>query len=118
MALTTVRNALISVSDKQGLPALATTLLNLSNTNIFSTGGTYNMLQSSVPSTNLHKVSDLTSFPEILNGRVKTLHPKIYGGILARRHNENDITTLSSHEIPTRRSSNQRTLIFSAARAA
>lgn len=100
MALTTVRNALISVSDKQGLPALATTLLNLSNTNIFSTGGTYNMLQSSVPSTNLHKVSDLTSFPEILNGRVKTLHPKIYGGILARRHNENDTTTLSSHEIP------------------
>jgi phosphoribosylaminoimidazolecarboxamide formyltransferase/IMP cyclohydrolase len=72
-------NALISVSDKTGLPKLVQ-FLSMNNFNIYSTGGTYETIKSYK---NVYKISDLTDFPEILNGRVKTLHPKIYGGILA-----------------------------------
>lgn len=96
MSTPVIRNALVSVSNKQGLPALATFLSN-NNITIYSTGGTYNLIQQNTPCT---KVSDLTNFPEIMNGRVKTLHPTIYGGILARRSNPNDLTTLETHNIP------------------
>lgn len=100
-----IKNALISVSDKTGLPALATYLFN-NNINIFSTSGTYNLLKDhlSLPASHssptLQKVSDITNSPEILNGRVKTLHPTIYGGILARRSNHNDLDTLDQYNIP------------------
>ena len=74
--------AILSVSDKAGLIDFARRLAAL-NTEIFSTGGTKNALkEAGVP---VHSVSDITKFPEILDGRVKTLHPAVHGGILARR---------------------------------
>ena len=96
MSVPAIRNALVSVSNKQGLPVLSTFLSN-NNVNIYSTGGTYNLIQQHTSCT---KVSDLTNFPEIMNGRVKTLHPTIYGGILARRSNPDDLATLETHNIP------------------
>ena len=73
--------ALISVSDKTGLLELATALVE-NNIEILSTGGTASYLrQHHIP---LEEVSHYTEFPEIMGGRVKTLHPKIHGGILAR----------------------------------
>ena len=74
--------AILSVSDKTGLVDFANGLVDL-NVEIFSTGGTKNALsEAGVP---VKSVSDLTGFPEILDGRVKTLHPMVHGGILARR---------------------------------
>ena len=88
-----MKNALISVSDKTDLINLSNFLLQ-HNFNIYSTGGTYNHIKP-LFEYNIHEVSDLTQFPEILNGRVKTLHPKIYAGILAKKDNilhNDDIT--------------------------
>ena len=77
-----VRQALISVSDKAGLIEFARALAGL-NVRILSTGGTAKLLaDNGVP---VSEVSDYTGFPEMLDGRVKTLHPKIHGGLLARR---------------------------------
>ena len=77
------RLALLSVSDKAGIVELATTLVNEFGFDIISSGGTAKTLKDAgIPVT---KVSDYTGSPEILGGRVKTLHPKIHGGILARR---------------------------------
>jgi len=77
-----VRRALISVSDKSGLIEFASALAKF-NVHILSTGGTAKLLaDNGVPVT---EVSDHTGFPEMLDGRVKTLHPKIHGGLLARR---------------------------------
>jgi phosphoribosylaminoimidazolecarboxamide formyltransferase/IMP cyclohydrolase len=77
-----VRQALISVSDKNGLVEFASGLARF-NVRILSTGGTARLLaQNGVPVT---EVADYTGFPEMLDGRVKTLHPKIHGGLLARR---------------------------------
>ncbi len=74
--------AILSVSDKTGIAEFARGLAKL-NVEIFSTGGTKKaLLDEGVP---VHSISDLTSFPEILDGRVKTLHPAVHGGILARR---------------------------------
>ena len=74
--------AILSVSDKAGLVDFAKGLTKL-NIEIFSTGGTKEALKKAgVP---VHGVSDITDFPEILDGRVKTLHPAVHGGILARR---------------------------------
>ncbi|MBT4511612.1 MAG: bifunctional phosphoribosylaminoimidazolecarboxamide formyltransferase/IMP cyclohydrolase, partial [Chloroflexi bacterium] len=74
--------AILSVSDKTGLVEFAKGLAEL-NVEIFSTGGTKKALaDANVP---VHGVSDMTGFPEILDGRVKTLHPAVHGGILARR---------------------------------
>lgn len=76
-----ITQALISVSDKEGLQELAG-LLNANKVKMISTGGTYNSLVGwGLP---VQKVSDFTGFPEIMDGRVKTLHPKIAGGIMAR----------------------------------
>lgn len=76
------KRALISVSNKEGLLDFARGLVNL-GWEIISTGGTYAALkEAGIPVT---KVADVTGFPEILDGRVKTLHPRIHGGILARR---------------------------------
>jgi len=77
-----IRRALISVSDKEGIVALAKTLAS-AGVEILSTGGTHKLLaDSGIPVT---EVSAYTGFPEMMDGRVKTLHPKIHGGILARR---------------------------------
>ncbi|MBM3132907.1 MAG: bifunctional phosphoribosylaminoimidazolecarboxamide formyltransferase/IMP cyclohydrolase, partial [Chloroflexi bacterium] len=79
--------AILSVSDKSGLVDFARGLAEL-GIEIFSTGGTKKALaQAGVP---VHGISDITGFPEILDGRVKTLHTAVHGGILARRE-------LSSH---------------------
>ncbi len=78
----TIRRALISVSDKTGIEAFAKALHEM-GVEILSTGGTYRVLQKAgIPVT---EVSDYTGFPEMMDGRVKTLHPKIHGGLLGRR---------------------------------
>jgi phosphoribosylaminoimidazolecarboxamide formyltransferase/IMP cyclohydrolase len=88
--------ALISVSDKTGLPAFARALADR-GWEIVSTGGTARALEAGgVPVTG---VSAVTGFPEIMDGRVKTLHPAVHGGILARRSRSDDMATLGQHQI-------------------
>ncbi len=88
--------AIISVSDKRGIAEFAQQLADL-QIELFSTGGTKQALQSaSVP---VQSVSALTGFPEILGGRVKTLHPAVHGGILARRDVPEDLAQLDEHAI-------------------
>lgn len=85
------RRALVSVSDKAGVVEFCRRLVEL-DFEVVSTGGTMKTLvQAGVPAT---QVSDVTGLPEILGGRVKTLHPLIFGGILARRNNATDMDTL------------------------
>ena len=90
-------NAIISVSDKTGLQELGQYLLK-TNYNIYSTGGTYRKLVQYFPNnTNqIISISDLTNFPEILGGRVKTLHPRVYGGILSCRYNIGHMDEINS----------------------
>src|SRR5207237_1347801 len=76
------KRALLSVSDKAGLPAFARGLTRL-GFELYSTGGTMNALEAA--SIDAQPVSRLTGFPEILDGRVKTLHPAVHAGLLARR---------------------------------
>ena len=90
--------ALISVSDKSKIDGFAGNLVDL-GWQIFSTGGTRDFLNK--PGRDISGVEDLTGFPEILGGRVKTLHPLIYGGILARRGNPDDANDLEEHAIET-----------------
>ncbi len=91
-----IKRALISVSDKNGLLEFASGLHKL-NIEILSTGGTYKFLvQNNIPAI---EVASITEFPEILDGRVKTLHPKIHGGILARRDDKNHLEQLKTHNI-------------------
>src|SRR6266403_5841863 len=89
-----VRRALLSVSDKTGLIELARELARR-NIEILSTGGTAQLLtQNGVP---VREVAAYTGFPEIMDGRVKTLHPKIHGGLLGRRGVDEPVMAL--HEI-------------------
>lgn len=92
-----IQNALISVFHKDRLEPIIEELNRLGVT-IYSTGGTQKFIEdlgvSVVP------VEDLTSYPSILGGRVKTLHPNVFGGILARRHEENDLKQLEQYNIP------------------
>ena len=88
--------ALISVSDKDGIVSLAKELAEL-NVEIISTGGTAKLLMEE--DIKVIPVSEVTGFPECLDGRVKTLHPKIHGGILAIRDNPNHIKQLEELEI-------------------
>ncbi|MEW8997067.1 MAG: bifunctional phosphoribosylaminoimidazolecarboxamide formyltransferase/IMP cyclohydrolase [Thermoanaerobacter sp.] len=90
------KKALISVSKKEGIVEFAKKLNELGY-EIISTGGTYNLLKEN--RVNVVKVSDITGFPEIMDGRVKTLHPKIHGGLLAIRDNEEHIKALKEHGI-------------------
>ncbi|MBF2087019.1 bifunctional phosphoribosylaminoimidazolecarboxamide formyltransferase/IMP cyclohydrolase [Thermoleptolyngbya sp. C42_A2020_037] len=91
------RLALLSVSDKTGLVAFARQLVETFNFSIISSGGTAEALKAAgIPVT---KVSDYTGSPEILGGRVKTLHPRIHGGILARRDVPQDLTDLEANQI-------------------
>ncbi|MGI6420782.1 MAG: bifunctional phosphoribosylaminoimidazolecarboxamide formyltransferase/IMP cyclohydrolase [Syntrophomonadaceae bacterium] len=92
-----MKRALLSVSNKEGIVDFARGLEKL-GFQIVSTGGTYQtLLEAGVK---VIKVSDLTGFPEILDGRVKTLHPKVHGGILARRTAEH-LRQLQDNEIET-----------------
>src|SRR5262245_63553184 len=92
-----VRRALVSVHDKTGLVDFARDLARL-GVEILSTGGTAKLLRDSgVP---VRDVSEVTGFPEMLDGRVKTLHPKIHGGILARRDVPAHLEALAQHGIP------------------
>jgi len=90
-----IRRALISVSDKTGIVPFAKSLTEL-NIEILSTGGTYKLLTAEgIPAI---EISEYTGFPEMMDGRVKTLHPKVHGGILARR--DIDQETMDTHGIP------------------
>ncbi len=91
-----IRNALISVSDKLGLADLATGLQSADVT-IYSTGGTRKHLENC--GIEVRDVSDYTGFPEMLDGRVKTLHPKIFGGILAVRDRTDHMEAIADHDI-------------------
>ncbi len=91
-----VKNAIISVSDKTGLQKLASGL-HAQGIRIFSTGGTAHALtEVGIPVT---KISDYTGFPEILDGRVKSLHPKIHGGILARKDDDKHLRQMEENGI-------------------
>lgn len=93
----TIKSALISVFDKTGLEPIVRQL-NQQNVTIYSTGGTEEfILNLGIP---VVPVEDVTSYPSILGGRVKTLHPKIFGGILNRQDNELDIEQMREFEIP------------------
>lgn len=92
-----VKTALISVFYKDGLEPLARQL-NQMGVEIYSTGGTQKFIEEL--GINVHRVEDLTSYPSILGGRVKTLHPKVFGGILARRELQEDVAQLEEFEIP------------------
>lgn len=84
----TVKRALISVSDKTGITDFAKALHAL-GIEILSTGGTFKLLrENDIPAI---EVSDYTGFPEMMDGRVKTLHPKVHGGILGRRGQDDDV---------------------------
>jgi phosphoribosylaminoimidazolecarboxamide formyltransferase/IMP cyclohydrolase len=91
-----IQTALISVYHKDNLGPILE-LLDKYNVRIFSTGGTYHFIQEQgFP---VEEVSDLTGYPSILDGRVKTLHPKVFGGILARRE-EDHLNQLREYDIP------------------
>lgn len=92
-----VKTALISVYHKEGLGPIVKKLNEL-GVDIISTGGTEKFINNlGIP---VKKVEDLTSYPSILGGRVKTLHPKVFGGILARRELNEDIAQLEEYQIP------------------
>ena len=91
-----IRTALISVSDKLGLADLAAGLQQ-AGVQIYSTGGTRRHLEES--GVEVLDVASYTGFPEMLDGRVKTLHPKIFGGILARRDREDHMDAIDEHGI-------------------
>ncbi|MCL0042597.1 bifunctional phosphoribosylaminoimidazolecarboxamide formyltransferase/IMP cyclohydrolase [Thermodesulfovibrionales bacterium] len=91
-----IKRAIISVSDKRGLIEFARELSEM-DVEILSTGGTARVLQDAGVS--VVKVSDYTGFPEILSGRLKTLHPKIHGGLLSRRNNPEDMNDIEKHDI-------------------
>jgi len=92
-----LKSALISVFNKDGLEPIAKKLNNL-GVIIYSTGGTELFLKKiGIP---VLRVEDVTGYPSILGGRVKTLHPKIFGGILNRNDNNNDVNDLKNYEIP------------------
>jgi phosphoribosylaminoimidazolecarboxamide formyltransferase/IMP cyclohydrolase len=93
-----ITSALISVYNKDGLESIVRRLSALGVT-MYSTGGTENYIRSL--GLDVQAVESLTSYPSILGGRVKTLHPKVFGGILSRRANEADNADLLDYEIPT-----------------
>ncbi|AKU69042.1 IMP cyclohydrolase [Prevotella fusca] len=92
-----IKTALISVFHKDGLEDLLKKL-DEEDVKFLSTGGTQEFIESL--GYECQKVEDLTSYPSILGGRVKTLHPKVFGGILARRDNEGDQAQMQEYDIP------------------
>ncbi len=93
----TIKSALISVFHKDGLESIVKKLNDL-NVTIYSTGGTEKFIKNL--GINVLPVDEVTSYPSILGGRVKTLHPKIFGGILNRQDNESDVSELAEYNIP------------------
>jgi phosphoribosylaminoimidazolecarboxamide formyltransferase / IMP cyclohydrolase len=91
-----IERALLSVTDKTGLADFAGKLLNL-GVELISTGGTAKLLRDSGIA--VKDISELTGFPEMLDGRVKTLHPKVHGGILHRRENPAHTAAVAEHDI-------------------
>ncbi|MDB9732914.1 bifunctional phosphoribosylaminoimidazolecarboxamide formyltransferase/IMP cyclohydrolase [Polaribacter sp.] len=92
-----MKSALISVFHKDGLAPIVQKLNDL-NVTIYSTGGTEKFIKEL--GINVVPVDEVTSYPSILGGRVKTLHPKVFGGILNRQDNESDIAELAAYNIP------------------
>ncbi len=91
-----ITRALISVSDKSGVENFARSLADR-GVELLSTGGTAKLLrEAGIP---VREVSDYTNFPEMMDGRIKTLNPKVHGGILARRDNESDLASMKRHGI-------------------
>ena len=97
MDLKKINSILISVFDKEGLAELLPAFQQ-HNVKIYSTGGTYTFIKDK--GFDAIEVEEITSFPSILGGRVKTLHPGVFGGILARRANEKDQQELAQYHIP------------------
>lgn len=92
-----IRTALISVFNKDGIDSIVRKL-HAEGVELLSTGGSRKFIESlGIP---CKAVEDLTGYPSILGGRVKTLHPKVFGGILARRANEGDLAEMKEYEIP------------------
>lgn len=92
-----IKTALVSVYHKENLDAIIRKLNEL-NVKILSTGGTKSFIESL--GVEVTSVESLTGYPSILGGRVKTLHPRIFGGILSRRDNQGDVSQLTEYEIP------------------
>ena len=92
-----IKTALISVFHKDGLDELLKKV-NEEGVNFLSTGGTQKFIEEQ--GYECQKVEDVTTYPSILGGRVKTLHPKVFGGILGRRDNEGDREQMAKYEIP------------------
>src|SRR5215467_4149373 len=96
--MTQIRRALISVTDKTGIVEFAQGLQGL-GAEIISTGGTARAIQQAgVP---VREVSEVTGFPEMLDGRLKTINPRIAGGVLAVRRNAEHMQSLAEHRIGT-----------------
>src|SRR3979490_836428 len=91
-----IQRAILSVTDKSGLVEFARKLSNL-GVELISTGGTAKLLRDSGIAA--RDISELTGFPEMLDGRVKTLHPKVHGGILHRRESAAHRTAVAEHGI-------------------
>jgi phosphoribosylaminoimidazolecarboxamide formyltransferase/IMP cyclohydrolase len=92
-----IKTALVSVYHKENLDSIIHKLNNL-NVKILSTGGTKTFIESL--GVEVTSVESLTGYPSILGGRVKTLHPKVFGGILSRRENQGDVSQLAEYDIP------------------
>ncbi len=92
-----IKTALVSVFNKENLDKIIHKLNGL-GVKILSTGGTKNFIESL--GVEVTSVESLTGYPSILGGRVKTLHPKVFGGILSRRDNQGDVSQLTEYEIP------------------
>ena len=98
MSLKKINSALISVYHKDNLEPIIK-LLHENGVQLFSTGGTQQFIEGlNIP---VVPVEDLTSYPSILGGRVKTLHPKVFGGILSRRDHDGDIAQMMEYKIPS-----------------
>ena len=95
--LVPVKRALISVSDKTGVVAFAKALQSEFGVELVSTGGTAKALREA--GLTVRDISDVTGFPEMMDGRVKTLHPKVHGGFLALRDNEEHLAAMRQHGI-------------------
>ena len=91
-----IQNALISVYHKDKLEPILS-LLDENKVRIFSTGGTHRFIKEQ--GIKVEEVAELTGYPSILDGRVKTLHPKVFGGILARREDKH-LSELEQYDIP------------------
>ena len=96
MADVAIKRALLSVSDKSGLVELGTALAGR-GVELVSTGGTAKALREA--GLDVRDVSDLTGFPEMMDGRVKTLHPMVHGGLLAVRDNPEHAAAMEAHAI-------------------